>query len=821
LKKLFLSVAIALVMAGAAAGVWAWHELSASLPQLDGERHLPGVSAVVTVARDAQGIPTIRGANRPDVARATGFLHAQDRFFAMDLARRRAAGELSALVGERTLLVDREIRGHRLRAVARRAVELLRPDDRVVLDAYVAGVNAGLHALGARPWEYLLLGQQPEPWRPEDSLLVVLSMFVTLQDPEGAYESTIATMNDLLPPEMVNFLTPDGTEWDTPVIGAAFVTPPIPPAGIYDARSRRRGKLPIELPKRPEETRDTTGLWRWHPGSMTDGLAGISLGSQSDTALGSNNFAVAGHLTRNGGALLANDMHLFIRVPNIWYRAAFEWPGTNPAEPHRLYGVTLPGVPAMVAGSNTHVAWGFTNTYGDWGDIVLLETDPGNPRRYRTPDGWREFERHRETIQVAERASEQETVDWTIWGPVLRPDHRGRPRAYRWVAHSPEMLAASIAPIETATTLEEVFDSANGAGTPAQNVVAVDRGGRIGWTIYGTIPRRVGFDGKTPTSWADGQRGWQGWLRRDEYPRIIDPPDGRIWTANARVVNGEMLARIGHGSFEVGSRARIIRDRLYARDRFSPTDLLDIQLDASASFLERWRTLILRTLTPETTAGHAPRAAFRDLVEHDWRGSAAPGSAGYRLTRATRDRIADVVFAFVLADCYEADDHFDYMTERKREGPLWRMVTERPMHLLDTRYDSWDALVIGAIDKVIEDAARKGTDLSRRTWAEFNVTAYRHPLSSALPFAWRWLDMPQQQLPGDLYTPRVAWGSIAASERMIVSPGREQDGIMEMPTGQSGHPLSPHYHDSHAAWVRGEPTPFLPGPAVHILTFRP
>lgn len=280
-----------------------------------------------------------------------------------------------------------------------------------------------------------------------------------------------------------------------------------------------------------------------------------------------------------------------------------------------------------------------------------------------------------------------------------------------------------------------------------------------------------------------------------------------------------MLDAIGHGSYEIGSRARIIRDRLLEKEKFAVRDLLDIQLETRALFLQRWRDLLLRTLTPSALADHPRRAQYRSLVERDWSGHAAPESVGYRLTRAFRDRVAESVFAFVLADCYEADPDFDYLSERKREGPLWKMVTEKPFHLLDPQYESWDELLLAAIDKVIDDDDEEDKELSKRTWGEYNGTEYRHPLSGSLPFIGRWLDMPSRALPGDLYTPRVSWGSIGASERMVVSPGHEADGILEIPTGQSGHPLSPHYGDSHEAWVEGRPTPFLPGKAIHTLTF--
>ena len=811
-------IALGLILVlGIAAGFWARAQLRASLPLLDGTLQVAGLSAPVSITRDALGIPTVRGASRVDVARAIGVLHAQERFFAMDLARRRAAGELSALVGPRAVAADREIRLHRFRAGAQQTVGRMMPEAREVLDAYAAGVNTGLTSLGAAPFEYLILRQDPRPWLPEDSLLVVLSMFITLQDYTGSYESTLATMSDLLPKQMVELLVPDGTEWDSPVVGPAFSVPPIPGLDVYNLRARRSGKKEqiVLPPPRQETSMPALGSGFWALGA---GLP--ALGIDRNDAVGSNNWVISGRLTRDGAPLLANDMHLTVRVPNTWYRASLEWPDPSSASGLlRLIGITLPGVPALVVGSNTHVAWGFTNTYADWSDIILLDVDPTDASRYRTPAGWRSFDRHDEMIEVAGGNPEHLPVSWTIWGPVIAPDHRGRPRAIRWVAHDVARLAVASAALETAQTVDQAFDAVNGLGAPGQNFVVADTQGHIGWTVYGSIPRRIGFDGRLPQSWADGSRAWDGWLLPSEYPRIRDPESGRIWTANARVVDGDMLRALGDGSYEVGSRARIIRDRLMTKERFAASDLLDIQLDTSATFLARWRDLILRTLTPAAIGGSHPRRQFRDLVDRTWDGRASAGSAGYRLTRLFREEVSNAVIAFVLAECYEADATFDYRTVRRREGPIWKLVTEQPMHLLDPEYATWDALLVAAVDRVIDRAGSEGG--LTEPWSRSNITAYRHPLSSAVPFFGARLDMPLQPIDGDLYTPSMHWGANAPSERMIVSPGREASGIMHMPTGQSGHPLSPYYANSHRAWVNGEATPFLPGATEHTLTLTP
>jgi penicillin amidase len=348
------------------------------------------------------------------------------------------------------------------------------------------------------------------------------------------------------------------------------------------------------------------------------------------------------------------------------------------------------------------------------------------------------------------------------------------------------------------------------------------RSGRIAWTIYGSRPRRIAMAGLLPESWADGWRGWNGWLTPAEYPRIVSPASGRLWTANARVADGSVLRTLGDGNYDIGARAREIRDRLREREQFTARDMLDIQLDARSTFLSRWRDLVLKHLTPDHVAGDAERASFREILERDWTGEASPDSAAYRLTRMFRDQVIERVTSFVLAECYEADPAFDYTRIRRREGAIWKLVNERPAHLLNPRYGSWSDLLTSSIDAIIQEAMENSKgDLSRKKWSDYNVIAFRHPLSRSIPFASRWLDMPAAKLPGDLFTPRMHWNTNGASERMVVSPGNERDGLMQMPTGQSGHPLSPFYSNSHDAWARGEPTPFLPGPTRYTLTLAP
>ena len=590
-----------LVLAGL--GAWAWDELQGSLPHMSGRVVLAGLGAAVTVERDALGVPTVRAHDRLDAARALGFLHAQERFFQMDLLRRQPAGELAELFGRVALDSDRRMRSHRFRAVARRTVAALPADQRRLLDAYTAGVNAGLAALATPPWEYVLLRSRPRPWRLEDTVLAVDAMFVTLQDEDGRLDSDRGLLRDVLGPAVEAFLDPPGTSWDAPVVGGALSPPPIPGPDVLDLRRE--------------------------PPLAHARLAPVAAEPER-FAVGSNSFAIAASRTAHGGALLANDMHLGISVPNTWYRASLEFPdATAPGGVRKVTGVTLPGTPAMVVGSNGEVAWGFTNSYGDYTDLVELE--PGPPaadgaETYRTPQGPRRFEHVVEEIAVRGAAPERLEVLETIWGPVVDRDHAGHRRAVAWTAQLADAVNLEGLGLETAHDVEQAVAIANRAGIPAQNFVVADSGGRIAWTIMGRIPRRFGFDGSMPTSWADGSRGWNGWLAPEEAPRILDPPGGRLWTANARVVDGVALAALGDGGYDLGARAQQIRDDLAALEGAAPSDLLAIQLDDRALFLARWQELLLGVLTPQAVAAD-PRRAERAPA---W---SPPGAVARRSTR--------------------------------------------------------------------------------------------------------------------------------------------------------------------------------------------
>jgi penicillin amidase len=781
-------LAAGLVLAAGVAG-WAALHLLRSRPRLDGELRLADLSASVRIERDKWGVPSVQAENRDDAAFALGFLHAQDRFFQMDLLRRSAAGELAALVGRAALGFDRELRVHRFRHVARRILPTL-PRSRT-LDAYARGVNAGLDQLGASPFEYMLLRVQPQAWRPEDTILVVLAMYLDLQSSAAGIESSLGVAYDVLPAPLADFIAARGTQWDAPLRGDAAPAPPLPGAEVYDLR------------RRAQRQRDAPS---W-------------VGLQHEPVVrGSNSWAVAGSLCADGAALLAGDMHLDLRVPNIWYRASLSW-STAGGERWRVTGVTLPGTPVVVSGSNGHVAWAFTNSMVDVSDLVVLQPAGDSGRRYRTTDGIRSLETHLELIEVRGADADTLTVHESVWGPIIDRDHAGRRRAYRWIAHDDEAVNLGLLDMETAGSLEAALAAANRTRIPAQNCIVADERGRIGWTLMGPIPRRYGFDGRLPSSWADGTRGWSGVLAPHEYPRLIDPPHGRLWTANARVLSGELLRRVGDGGYVLGARAQQIRDALFALRRPTARDLLRLQLDNRAVFLERWRALLLDVLARKAGDASSAQHEAPALVE-GWGGRAAVESVGYRIVRAFRDAVSDAVLRPLLAPCRELEPRLRAWHFRQREGAVWALVEARPAHLLDRRFEHWEALLSACADSTLARLQALGP-LRERTWGERNTSRIRHPLSGAIPLVSRWLDMAPQPLPGDSNMPRVQSPSTGASQRLVVSPGREEMGFFHMPCGQSGHPLSPFYRNSHGAWESGQPTPFLPGATRHTLVLSP
>lgn len=703
MKKWLLRGALALFALIALAFATGWWLLHGSVPVLDGTRAIAGLSSPVTIQRDHLGEVTIQAANEVDALRALGYVHAQERFFEMDLMRRSAAGELAELFGPIALDVDRQHRVHRLRAR-------------------------------------------------------------------------------------------DGSSWDAPLVGQPRGDAVLPDASVVDLRA-------------------------WPASARRDTLASSV---ERAREVGSNNFAVSGALTRDGRAILADDMHLSLRVPNIWFRARLRYPTRSTVGGQMdVSGLTLPGLPLVVVGSNTHIAWGFTNSYADVADWAMFPPCSQNPG---TVGSGCAIRHHRERIAVAGGKEVALDVASNAWGPILAHDAHGDALALRWVAQRPGSLNLGLMQLANSTSVDAALALADDIRMPAQNLAIADAAGAIGWRVLGPVPARTGgcaaqlewaLSHKAQAQVAADCKGWR--LRTADQAVLHDLPSGRIWTANNRTLDGAALAQLGDSGYALGARARQIRDDLSVRRRFDERDLLAIQLDDRAIFLQRWWAL----LRDRAAASRSPSLSRLSIAARTWEGRAATNSVSYRVVRAWRIAVDERLLDGLTAPAQAAlGPDFKLPDVPQFEGVAWPLVTQRPMHLLPRRFGSWDALFEDAARDVLDDLGPAA--LSERTWGQRNTARICHPLAMALPaFARGLLCMRADQLPGDSNMPRVAAPDFGASERMVVSPGNEADGILHMPGGQSGHPLSPYWGAGHDDWVRGRPTPFLPGPAEHTLRLIP
>lgn len=780
-----------------------WLFLRASLPQLDGTRRASGLDGPVTIARDARGVPLLTARTRNDLAYATGFIHAQDRFFQMDLMRRSGAGELAELFGPKALPLDRAHRLHRFRARAEALLARMPADDRDFLDRYMAGINDGLAALGARPFEYALTATVPRPWRAADSLLVAWAMYFDLQGMQETRELARGWVADHSDAAQRAFLLPEASVFDAPLDAEAIVLPALP--------------IPPRAP----------AWWGRATPAAAPMLASLPEATDFVDAVGSNNWVVAGGRSANGRAIVSNDMHLGLQLPATWYRLAMRYTDAS-GKPRRLAGLTLPGAPpVLTVGSNGHIAWGYTNAYGDFLDLVEVTPDPHDANRVRAASGWHALTQHRETILVKGAPSDTLLVRDTALGPIRTM--AARTYALHWIAHDPAALNLRHRELEAADTVQKALAVAATIGMPAQNFVAGDALGHIGWTITGPLPHRGApvMQGQRDASFPfllDGAAAsWNGVLAPVDYPVVLDPAGGQISTANNRQLAGPAAALIGDGGFDLGARNRQARDALRLLGGGATIDsVYAVMLDDRAIFTQRWRQRALSVLDAAALTGHPDRAEFARLLGERWSGRASVDATGYRLARGFMWSMYEQLYGGANVQLAAIAPKVDMHAASSRwPAVLERLLDEQPAGWLPPGHASWREFQLAAIDRLIVQVTAGGQPLAAATWGQRNTAAIAHPITMALPFLKPWLAAPADQLPGDANMPRVAGPKFGQSERLTVSPGKEEEGVFTMPGGQSGHPLSPYFLLEHGDWVRGQTTPLLPGPAVHTLRFEP
>lgn len=760
--------------------------LKASVPNEDGEFRLSGLQAEVNVNSDDLGIPAISAANRQDALQVLGYLHARDRLFQMELMRRKSAGRLAELFGQAAVNVDRKQRAYQLSRAAGQIVRDLPADQRRLLQAYVAGVNAYLAQTHILAPEFLLLRHRPEPWREEDSILVVLSMFQILNGYEQD-ERMFSVMEKALPKDLLVFLTPDTDSYATPLVGGETprrFSPSVSP------------KLFAGLPE---------------PGAVL-AQSGIDSGN---VVIGSNNWVVAGEKTVDGRTLVANDMHLGLSIPNIWYRADIAYPNRH------VYGVSLPGVPGVIVGGNDNIAWGFTNVTADLLDLISLELNPDNPNEYRTPQGWVAFGSHTETIRVKDAPAVEIAVRDTQWGPVSEQPLLGKPVAVKWTALEAHGVDLGLLNMDDAQSVEQAVDTLNRTAAPPQNVVIADRAGHIGWTYMGRFPQRREFDGLASRSWADGKVGWQQFLAPKALPRLIDPPEGFIVTANNRTLGRDYPHAIAH-NWALGYRAFRIAELLRAQNRLTEADLLTVQLDTRNAVYDFYRQLALDELSRIDVKEPVLQQAGQALAA--WDGHMRTDSIGAALLADFRSRLADEVFAKIVAAGQMHDPDFRYAW-REMETPLRLLLTQRPAGLLRAQYrDDWRRMILESLTRSAEKLQQEypDKDLTKLPWGETHLITLHHPFSKVSPLLGELLDMPSFASDGCAgLCVKVMDTAHGASERLVLSPMHPEDAIFQMPGGQSGHPLSDHYRDQQPDWQSGAVSPMQTNQVTHSALFSP
>lgn len=778
---ILVGVAVVLVLGAIGAGVVL---LRGSLPPLDGERTLAGLGAPAELERDSLGVAIIRAGSLVDGHRMLGFAHGQDRFFQMDLVRRLMGGTLAELVGEGALGTDRTMRAYGYRDAAAAHVAALPPGRREALEAYVAGVNAGLGSLRRPPPEYLVVRRDPEPWSAEDALLTYLFFYHGLAT-HYRQQAHLRELYRLLPPEVAAFLSPETSRWDHPSPTAASepdaVPLAIPPPEVIDLRGRA-----LEL----DDARRAMQVYGDLPG-------------------GSNAWAVE---VPGGAALVAGDPHLPMQVPGIWYRAELHSPGAGGT----ARGVTLPGVPGFFAGMTDRVAWSPTAAMVDQTDLVEVEEDPDQPRRYRVSEGWEEYRVIQDTLRAAGGEAVPLERRTTRWGPVILTTPDSVPLALRSPAFDLGGLTLEHLDLLEARGLDDVERILRTMGGPSLAVVAGDVGGAVLWGVSGVLPQRVGTDGRRPVAAGRDEVAWPGAIPEDRRPLVRGAIGGVVVAANHRFFPLPE-SREFSGVWLPATRATRIHELLAGDAR--PDEALHHrhQLDTQSLEHDAIRSLLLDLIAPGE--GDPVLSQVREEVE-GWDGRADASSSAFRTLEVARVALRGAALAPLLAPVVEAVPRFRYTWLLAHE-PALRILEERPDHLLPASVDGreiadWTDYLTHAVREAIVESGGAGIP-----WGEANRAVIAHPFAAVQPRLARFLNMPQDPLPGWLGAVRAQGPDYGQSLRFVGRPGYPEQAVLDVPGGQSGHPLSRWYRAGHASWVEGRGAPLAAGPAEHRLSFVP
>jgi penicillin amidase len=810
-----LTLVLLLLVGGALA---AWFYAQRVLPQTDGSLVLRGARAPLQIQRDAQGIPTIRAGSVRDAMFGLGVAHAQDRLWQMETHRRISAGRLSEVFGDGTQDTDRFLRMLGVRRVAAAQWAAASPASREALLAYADGVNAVIGSLRARPPEFLILGIQPEPWTPEDSLAWAIMMAWDL-----------------------------GANWHTELI-----------------RLRLALKMPKEridqlLPPYPgdavPQTLDYAAFYR---SLKLDGQQALAepavlklLAIAPESGLegtGSNSWVLAGSRTATGKPMLANDPHLKLSTPALWYFARIEAPGLD------LGGATMPGLPGVVVGQNKHIAWGFTNTGPDVQDTYLERIKPDDPDQYQTPTGWARFETRQEVIRVKGKPDVAITVRSTRHGPVLSDaalaglgdepagslGPKARPAyavALRWTGLDADHdITASTLKMNAADSVDTFITATRGWFVPMQNMAVADDAGRIALVSPGRVPlRRPDNDlqGLAPAPGWEARYDWAGYLPADQVPLIRDPAAGFIANANQKVTLPDYPHFISH-HWALPFRHQRIVQLMAAQPTHSLADVGRMQADvkslAVAQLLPRLRQA--QSTHPLAAAAMAQLAGFDGTMAAD---KAAPLIYWAWHRHMTQQVLADELGAPLYDRLLGQRGYFDALEAALAAGDggdgWW--CDDKSTPAVETCQQQADRAFTAALDEL---QAAQGADVAAWQWGRAHIARAEHrPFSRVKPLA-KWFEL-RTPVGGDSYTVNVSRVSLKADattgEYYLSEHGPSLRGLYDLgdransrvvhSTGQSGIVWSPLYRNMLEPWRRVEGVPlFVPaGAALQTLSISP
>jgi len=812
-RILRLLLAGLLLLVGAAL-LLGWWIVRRSLPQLDGSVAIAGLAQPVTIVRGQWGRPWIRANSIEDAVTAQGFVMAQDRLWQMDLLRRASAGDLSEIFGGVALKFDEDSRTLGMRQAAERAAANASPEIRGMLAAYARGVNEYIAQRGKKlPLEFVALGYRPLPWTPADTYLISLYMYRTLT---STWQEKLNRQWILakVGPDRARDLFVEDSPLDHLIWTAAS------PASQPDPR-----KAADVLPR---GTRAPSGIPPFTPAewdAARDFLAQFD--EQTRQIIGSNNFVVSGARTASGKPLLANDTHLQLSVPALWYVIHLTAPGLN------VQGFALPGAPLVIIGHNDRIAWGFTNSNADVQDLYIESFDPANPLLYRANGKLLTAEVRHEVIHVRAKPNVNLDVIVTRHGPIVHrdpPEQGGRAYALRWTALEPGGLDFGFPLLDEAQNWREFVETTRRISGPGQNTIYADVDGNIGFTIPARIPIRASGNGALPVPGDTDEFEWKGYIPFDELPRALNPAGGIIATANARTVDP------GYKYYLTDRQAGPYRTaRLYEllsnRTGLTPADCNAIQNDI-VSLPNRFLAaeLVTAANAKPPRDPHTQRLIAR---LQGWDARATADSVETSFVEFTRHSLFRHLLAPYLGD--EVTKYELWEPESIYNDVWWRdkvflenVLRERPATWLPSGFASYDELLTASADEAVAALAKHtgNSDEAAWTWGRLHPLNMIHPLGRSGPLHGLLSIGPYAQS-GTVDTVRAMGVGHGPAMRFVADLSNFDQSLMEIPTGESGQYSSVYYRDQFPEWFagRGVVAPFSEGAETrvraHSLTLLP